>query len=230
MSTLDLGDIDLDPAMDPLSSVAAGKSKEQLQDALLEGSKLPINPASRVDKDTSQAAKQSYITHSGNVAAVSRDTGLTPRVVHALAADHDWPLYGDGDTKGDKSTKTRLRRLHSKLEEQLFDLLDSLSVETKQKDDLVEKGLESEYVASLSQRSGAFKQVFDSYCKVGSMIAPETFDTGAVDAHGVRAQTGGLSGADRDLADFVARVAVGVADQTRRIGSGEIIEAEVVGD
>lgn len=224
----------LDPALDPLSDLAAGQSNDALQQALLEGSALPVQPVNAVSKDDEQAARQSYITHGGNVAAVARDTGLSPRVINRMAADLDWPLYGDGDSQSEKNTKTRLRRLHDRLEMQMLELLDSLGVEEKDAHTLIEKGAGSEYVASLSQRSGAFKQVFDAYTRVGSMIAPEVFDVGSVDSSGVRQRSGGMAGADRDLADFMARVTVGIADEINRRDRGDhalqgVVEAEVIG-
>jgi len=188
-----------------------------------------------VSKDDELAARQSWITHGGNVAAVCRDTSLAARVVTRLASENDWPLYGDGDSQSEKSTKTRLRRLHDKLEQQMTDLLDSLGVESKAKKDIAEKGKGSVYVASLSQRSSAFKQVFDSYCKVGQMIAPEVFDVGSLDPSGIRAREGGMGGVDRDIADFIGRVSVGIADEISRRDRGQAalddsntVDAEVI--
>lgn len=224
----------LDPGLDPLGIMEDGLTKDELEEALLSGASLPVPTDRGITADEVQAAKQAWVTHAGNVAAVCRATGLTVKQVTGLASEHDWPLVGDGASKTDKSTKTRLENLHDKLERQMVELLDSLGVEKKARKDLNEKGLQSRYVASLSQRSSSFKQVFDAYCRVGEMIAPETFERGVVDANGVRSATGGLTGADRDLADFVSRVSVGIADEISRRDRGseaydDVVEAEVVG-
>lgn len=208
------------PPLDPTLDLPNGVDREAMQDALLEGAPLPQR-ALVVEPEKVLAARQAWVTHGGNVAAVVRDTGLSANVVARLAGEHDWPLYGDGDSKSEKGQRTRLRRLHADLEQQMVELLGSLGVESKQVDDVIDKGLGSEYVAPLSQRSSAFKTVFDAYCKVGTMIAPEVFDVGALDGSGIRQRHGGVAGADRDLADFMANFTVQVADRISQLDRGE---------
>lgn len=217
----------LDPGMD--TTAAAGVTPaDDLQAALLDGTFLPVAPAQEVDPDLVAKAKSSWVLHGGNVAAVVRDTGLTVKQVSLLAAEHDWPLHGDGDSQSEKATRTRLRQRHAMLEEKMVGLLESMDVESKQKDDIVEKGTGSRYVASLSQRSTAFKTVFDAWTKVGAMIAPEVFAEATIDRHGRAHAQGGLAGVDRDMESFIARLTVHMAEEINRNdrGTAALEEAE----
>lgn len=180
-----------------------------------------------------EAMKATFVASGGNLSEVARTHDVSPDKVMKLAQAYDWPVYGAGYSSAEKSRKTRLENLAVLLEQQVFDLASSLAVEKKELDELNEKGLNSRFVASLSQRSQAFSTVFDRYMRVMTLLEPETFgaDDNAVAAR-VRAEAspdalGGVDGVNRMLADFAARVSVGVVKGLQERNE-EVVRADVI--
>lgn len=200
----------------------------------------PGTAAVRLPPEQQEAAKASFVASGGNIAEVARIHNLTPAIVTRLAAQNDWPVYGHGTTLGERGSKTRLTNLAEMLENRLFQLGDALGVERKQVSDLTEKGLGSKFVAPLNQRSSAFAAVFDRYMRVMALLEPETFGHDDDPSNPVAARIrqresrdalGGVDGIDSRIAEFAARVAVATLEQAedrRREGAGEIVDAEVV--
>lgn len=219
---MDTFDLPLDPALDIFSDLSE-EEHEAAQDALLEGRSFSKAPRVAVPPDQAEAIRATYVSNGGNVAMVARVHDVAPRVIATLASEQDWPVYGDGDTHSDKSRKTRLRNMHDKLEQRVNDLLESMEVETKAREDIAEKGVNSKYVAALSQRSGAFKNAFDAYVRVGAMLMPELYDRASqpMSANGLRRNSGGVEGVNREIEDFIARVSVGLANEIVRQDRGQ---------
>lgn len=191
--------------------------------------------ADQIDPAKLEAAKATFTASGGNLAVVARTHDLAPNVVKKLAAKHDWPVYGDGYASSEKTRKSKLENLAQALEDQMTDLLGSLKVETKGVEEFADKQKWSEYVATLSQRSSAFNAVFDRWMRVMTLLEPETFggdlDPSNHAAAKIRQKAhedalGGVDGINRQLADFAARVAVGVVDHMGRRDdvSGEIVD------
>lgn len=184
-----------------------------------------------------EAAKATFIATGGNVAEVARCHDLTPGAVTKLAHEHDWPVYGEGMTSAEKSRKSRLLNLADLLENRLFQLADAMGVEKKDIEDITEKGLQSVYVAPLTQRSSAFSAVFDRYMRVMALLEPELFGNDDDPSNPVAARIrqrnqrdslGGADGVDRQMAEFAARVAVATvqAREAMQRGQAEVIDVE----
>jgi hypothetical protein len=197
--------------------------------------------AEQIDPAKLEAAKATFTASGGNLAVVARTHDLAPNVVKRLAAKYDWPVYGDGYTAGEKTRKTRLESLADALEQRMTDMLAALEVETKPSEDFADKGKWSKYVATLSQRSSAFNAIFDRWLRVMTLLEPETFGGDTDPSNHAAAKTrqrahedalGGVDGINRQLADFAARVAVGVVDHMGRRDeiSGEVIDVSADDD
>lgn len=182
-----------------------------------------------------EAAKATFTATGGNIAEVARTHDLTPAKVTRLAAQHDWPVYGEGATAAERSRRTRLVNLANLLERQLFELAGAMGVETKHLEDITEKGLGSKYVAPLTQRSSAFSAVFDRYMRVMTLLEPELFGGDDDPSNPVAAKLrqrkerdslGGVDGVNRQLAEFAARVAVGTVEavEASRTAEPEVID------
>lgn len=191
--------------------------------------------ASQIDPAKLEAAKATFTASGGNLATVARTHDMAPDVVKRLAAKHDWPVYGDGYASSEKTRKTKLENLADALERRMTAMLDALEVETKDLEQFADKQQWSKYVSSLSQRSSAFNAVFDRWMRVMTLLEPETFggdtDPSNHAAAKIRQKAhedalGGVDGINRQLADFAARVAVGVVDHMGRRDevSGEIVD------
>lgn len=190
-----------------------------------------------VDPAKLEAAKATFTATGGNVATVARTHDLAANVVKKLAAKHDWPVYGDGVASSEKTRKAKLENMAATLERQVFGMLDAMDVETKDVEEFADKGKWSRYVASLSQRSSAFSALFDRYMRVMTLLEPELFgaddDPSNTAAARMRQKAhtdalGGTEGINRQMADFAARVAVGVVDHmtARDKVTGEVINVE----
>lgn len=191
--------------------------------------------ADQIDPAKLEAAKATFTASGGNLSTVARTHDLAPDVVKKLAAKHDWPVYGDGFASSEKTRKTKLENLAEVLEQQMTEMLRSLKVETKEVEDFADKQRWSEYVSTLSQRSSAFNALFDRWMRVMTLLEPETFggdtDPSNHAAAKIRQKAhedalGGVDGINRQLADFAARVAVGVVDHMGRRDeiSGEVVD------
>lgn len=206
---------------------------------------VPLMPVKRevraagihIDPMKLEAAKATFTATGGNLAAVASAHDLAPNVVKKLAAELDWPVYGDGLASSEKSRKGKLEKLYAALERQVLAALDSLEIETKEKNTYADKGSMSVYVATLSQRNSTFAALFDRYLRVGALLEPELFgndpDPSNTAAAKVRAKAhqdalGGVEGLNRQMADFAARLAVGIVDHmgARSVETGEVIDVE----
>lgn len=185
----------------------------------------------RLPREKKEAIKATFISSGGNISQCVREHDVTYQMVVKLAEKEDWPVYGGGTTSAEKGNKTRLIRLQSQLEAKMLALLGSMEVEKKQIDDIVEKRSMSKYVEPLASRNSAFKTVFDSWMRVSTLLEPEIYgyDGGNTNhvARNMRASghpdaLGGVEGVNREIADFLGRVAVGMADELKRRESNVI--------
>lgn len=186
-----------------------------------------------LEDDLLEAMKATFVRSGGNVSMVARTHNVTPKKVTDLAAEYDWPVYGQGTTHGEAIRKTRLENLAQILEDQLFEMASSLGVESKQIDDITEKGMGSKYVAPLTQRSSAFSALFDRYMRVMTLLEPEVFGHDDDPSNPVAAKMrqkkerdalGGVDGVNRQLAEFAARVAVGTVEAMEQRQEGDTID------
>lgn len=182
-----------------------------------------------------EAAKATFTASGGNVSEVCRVHDLSPVKVLQLASTYEWPVYGEGVSSAERSRRGRLEQLAKTLEKRLYEMADSLGVERKQIDDVTEKGLGSQYVAPLNQRSSAFGSIFDRYMRVMALLEPELFAADDDPSNPVAAKVrqkqqrdslGGVDGVNRQLAEFAARVAVGTvsAMEAERTRDAEVID------
>ncbi len=109
-----------------------------------------------------------------------------------------------------------------------------MEVEKKTKDDIVQYRSNSIYVEPLASRSSSFKVLMDQYMRVSTLLEPEVFaadpDGTNFHARSARAENypGGIEGVNREMADFLSEIVVGVADKIKDRelrGYGEIIDA-----
>lgn len=188
--------------------------------------------------DLIEAMKATFVRSGGNIAMVARTHNMTPKKVTDLAAQYDWPVYGQGATHGEAIRKTRLENLAQILEDQLFEMAQSLGVEQKAIEDITEKGMGSRYVAPLTQRSSAFSALFDRYMRVMTLLEPEVFGHDDDPSNPVAAKLrqkkehdalGGVDGVNRQLAEFAARVAVGTVEAMEQRQDGEVVDVNPSG-
>lgn len=184
--------------------------------------------AKGIDADKLERMKATFAASGGNLSEVARVHGVDARQVGKLAVKHDWPVYGVDLLDTEKTRKTRLIALADALEQQIFTLAEALGVERKALDDPTDRGLNSVYVASLSQRSGAFSAVFDRWMRVMALIEPETFAADDSPSGALARQRaagpdalGGVDGVNRQLADFAVRLGVGIARELQHEGGGD---------
>lgn len=182
-----------------------------------------------------EAAKATFTASGGNISEVCRVHDLSPAKVLQLASTYEWPVYGEGVSSAERSRRGRLEQLAKTLEKRLYEMGDSLGVERKAIDDVTEKGLGSQYVAPLNQRSSAFGAIFDRYMRVMALLEPELFAGDDDPSNPVAAKIrqkqqrdslGGVEGVNRQLAEFAARVAVGTvsAMENERARAAEVID------
>lgn len=214
----------------PLASESRGIVQQMLptpKDLGWDKGELQIPP------DLLEAAKATFTATGGNISKVAAEHDLAPKMVSRLAARYDWPVYGEGYTPQEKSRKTRLERLASTIEGQLQDMAEAMGVETKDLGAITQHGMESKYVAPLSQRSTAFSALFDRYMRIMTLLEPELFGADDDPSNPVAAKLrqkanqdalGGVEGINRQMADFAARVATGVMDHMASRSAGEIID------
>lgn len=187
----------------------------------LEGSGLANQATFKLPDDVMEGAKSTFIATGGNVSEVAALYDLTPESVVRLAARENWPVYGGGTKVIQGKSKSQLLTLQTTLWRKLESMLDSLEVEQKKKDDIVQHRYNSMYVEPLSARSSAFKSLMDQYMRISTILEPELFSADPDDtnytARKARSQThpGGIEGVNREMADFFAQVVVGVADKIK---------------
>jgi hypothetical protein len=199
--------------------------------------------APKLPEDVMEAAKATFISSGGNIAQVSALHDLTPAEVARLAHENQWPVYGGGTVSIEKQNRAHLTSLHTKLWLNIEKMLDSMEVEKKHKQDIVQHRMGSRYIEPLASRSAAFKTLIDQYMRVGAMLYPELYGLDPQGSNTVARQVragghpdaiGGVEGVNREIADFLGRVAVGMADELRsrdletNTVDGYIIDSEVV--
>lgn len=210
------------------------EDREQVEQALEDGGALPRSRSVRLPSHVIEHVKSSYIASGGNISEVAALHDLTPEAVVRLAVQQDWTLYGGSHKALEPQSRNRLRALQERLWIKIEHFLDSMEVEKKQKDDIVQYRLRSEYVEALSNRNAAFKTLMDQYMRIGAILEPELFandpDNSNSSARKAREDMhpGGIEGVNRDMANFFADVVIGVADRVKdreMQGYGQIIDA-----
>lgn len=206
---------------------------EQEQAKLLwEGTKLDQQPERYED------AKTAYAATYGNASRAARLVGLHPDTLRQYASRDNWPNVPTPSkhpkTTAQKASRSHVEHLASLFEARMYGMIDSLVVEEKERVDIAEKGLLSSYVAPLSQRSTAFKIIFDSWMRLKTILEPEMFgfDEGKNNPHAARLQRqkelmGGAEGIERQLAAFFAGINV-TADLGDRGKQPAFVDAEIV--
>lgn len=170
-----------------------------------------------LQRDEIDSIKATFQRTSGNLAQTAREHDITPARVKKLALHYQWKLYGEPKESHEKSSTSNLERLRDELEAKMYELLGSLEIETKEWEESLKDGRASQYVASLSQRNTAFKDVFDRYMRVCALLEPETYgeDRGGSNtvARMVRGQAdpnalGGVEGINRQISALFAGIVV----------------------
>lgn len=208
-------------------------AQKVVEEALDSGSQLPKSRVVSLPQEVIEGAKAAFIASGGNISEVSSLYDLTPEAVIKLASKENWPVYG-GSTKAIESkSKAQLTILRDKLWLRIETFLDSMEIEKKHKDDIVQHRTNSEYIEPLQSRSSAFKTLMDQYMRVSTLLEPEIFsadpDGSNFHARNARGQSypGGIEGVNREMADFISEIVVGIADKYRDKelqGYGDIID------
>lgn len=211
---------------------------------LLSASMPDVDPTDYDDRpvpdDEIESIKATFIKTSGNIAETARSHKTSPARVKSLALRNHWTLYGTAKDSHEKSSTTKLQALAESLEHKMYELLGSLEIETKNADDPTKDGLNSHYIATLSARNTAFKDVFDRYMRVKALLEPETFgeDRGGTNSvarfarqDGHPDALGGVEGINRQITALIAGVVI-TEDQVRTPPEHEatdVIEVDDVG-
>lgn len=215
----------------PLTDAEFMAQWEQEQAKLLwEGTKLDQQPERYED------AKTAYAATYGNASRAARLVGLHPDTLRQYAARDNWPTTPTPaqrpKTSAEKATRSRIQHMADLLEAKLYSTIDSLVIEDKQRQDIADKGLMSEYVAPLSQRSNAFKTIFDAWMRLKTILEPEQFgyDDARNNPHAARLQRqkelmGGVEGVERQLAGFFAGINLAAGASRESVA---YVDAEVV--
>lgn len=215
----------------PLSDAEFMAQWEQEQAKLLwEGTKLDQQP------ERYEEAKAAYAATYGNASRAARLVGLHPDTLRQYAARDNWPTTptpsGVAKTSAEKATRSRIQHMADLLEAKLYSTIDSLVIEDKQRADIADKGLMSEYVAPLSQRSNAFKTIFDAWMRLKTILEPEQFgyDDARNNPHAARLQRqkelmGGVEGVERQLASFFAGINLAAGASREPVA---FVDAEIV--
>lgn len=221
----------------PEITFGTDEDRRKIEEGLENGERIPRSRGVRLPPEVIEHVKSSYIATGGNVSEVSALYDLTPEAVVRLAVQEGWTLYGGSHKALEPQSRNRLKSLQEKLWYKIEAFLDSMEVEDKDKNDIVQHRLQSKYVEALSNRNSAFKNLMDQYMRIGAILEPELYGLdpeGSTAAH-ARARgeyhPGGIEGVNREIANFFAEVVVGVADRTRDRelkGYGQIIDARAV--
>ncbi len=83
-------------------------------------------------------AKATFIASGGNISEVAALYDLTPESVLRLATQENWPVYGGSTKVNESMSKAQLTILKDKLWKKIDKMLDSMEVEKKTKDDIVQ--------------------------------------------------------------------------------------------
>lgn len=210
------------------------KDREKINKALEEGTPLPRSQSVKLDPELIEHIKSSFIASGGNLAEISSMYDLTPEAVMRLAVQEEWTIYGGSHKAVEAHSQHRLRALQQKLWVKIEAFLDSMEVEEKDKTDLVQYRTESKYVEALSNRNSAFKNLLDQYMRIGAILEPELYGNDPDNSNGParkaqeESHPGGIEGLNREIAEFLSDVVVGVSDRVREKemkGYGQIIDA-----
>lgn len=188
---------------------------------LLSASMPEVDPTDYDDRpvanDEIESIKATFVKTSGNIAETARQHKTSPARVKSLSLRNGWTLYGTAKDSHEKASTTKLRALAESLEHKMYELLGSLEVETKELADPTKDGLNTHYIASLSARNTAFKDVFDRYMRVQALLEPETFgeDKGGSNSvarfarmDGHPDALGGVEGINRQITALIAGIVV----------------------
>lgn len=180
-----------------------------------------------------EALRSTYVATGGNVSETARRHEIDPRVVQRLAGRYEWPVYGTESSESNR--RQRQVAVFNKLEQRMEEMISSLEIETKDPLDLATSSKRelSKYLEPLASRHSAFKTVYDSWVRMGTILYPEQFakdpDANNHLAADARSQVrdlallGGIAGLHRSMEEIVNRVFVaGVPDR------GITLEAEVL--
>jgi len=209
------------------------QTKQEVEHALDTGKSFRKTQEMSLPQEIVEGAKAAFIASKGNIHEVSALYDLTPEAVIRLAAQQQWPVYGSTEVMQSKS-ETQLTTLRDRIWRRIEIMLESMDVEEKKKNDIVQYRTKSKYVEPLSARSQAFKTLMDQYMRISTILEPETFasDPDSANYHARKAREdkypGGIEGVNREMADFLSEVVVGLADKVKQRemeGYGHIIDA-----
>lgn len=170
-----------------------------------------------------EEVKAAYLSAGGSAYRAARLTGVAPSTVSRYAQRDEWPQALQPHTVktgAETSGQARLRHLADTLWARVMEMAEAMIIETKHPGEPTEKRLGSQFLESLSQRSGAFKAVFDAFTSVMEKLEPETYgragwggprDTAATARPQQRIE-GGIDGIDRQLADALTAAVRGAAE------------------
>lgn len=220
----------------PAIEASTEKTREEIEEALERGEPLPKHGAVKLPKEMVENAKAAFIATGGNISQVAQMYDLTNEAVLRLASQENWPVYGGGTSSSQSMSKAQLTTMRDKIWKRIEIMLDAMEVEEKKKLSLVQHRSNSRYVEPLSARSQAFKILMDQYMRISTILEPETFsdDPDGSNMHARKAREsqypGGVEGVNREMADFLSEVVVGVADKIKERelqGYGDVIDARV---
>lgn len=169
-----------------------------------------------------EKVKATYAATFGNATITARLCGVARSTVLRYAERDNWPVSLEPEVKlaAEKAERTRLERHAAQLYARMVEMLDSLTVEEKDRCMPSKDGLDSFYVERLGPRAQAFKILHDSWMKVMGILQPETYAplqnqhdrrTTAQLRAAAAGELGGIDGIDRQLADLFAGLARGAA-------------------
>jgi hypothetical protein len=205
----------------PAIKTGSRKSAQAVEQALKTGKPVPRTLANTLPPEILEGAKAAFISTGGNISEVASMYDLTPQSVLELAKTEEWPVYGGSTKVVQAKGRAQLIILRDKLWARIEKVLDSINIEEKDKQDIVQHRLNSEYVEPLASRNSVFKNLMDQYMRVQTLLEPEFFandpDGSNFQARKAREESypGGIEGVNREMADFFSQVVVGIADRLK---------------
>lgn len=224
---VDFSDEGVPPSMERqaivMPDIKAGSERatKEVEAALEDSKPLPRTLVTRLPPEIVEGAKAAFIATGGNISEVASMYDLAPQAVLEMAKSEEWPVYGGSTKVVEARGRSQLIILRDKLWSRVEKLLDSLDIEKKSKQDIVQHRVHSEYVEPLASRNSTFKTLMDQYMRVQTILEPETFaaDPDGSNFHARKAQeeayAGGIEGVNREMADFFSQVVVGIADRLK---------------
>ena len=220
----------------PQIEASTDKTRAAVEEALETGARTPKGSSVKLPSDLIESVKAAFTSTGGNISKVAAMYDLTPEAVMRLAAQEEWAVYEGSNDALDSASKGQLQSLKDRLWKRIEHFLDSIEVEEKQKYDIVQYRTESRYVEPLAARNSTFKVLMDQYMRVGAILEPELYgaDPDGANYNARRAREeqypGGIEGVNREMADFLSQVVVGIHDRIQgrekeMEGYGQIIDA-----